>query len=336
MKMYSEQPPASTSKGSAPEIGIDPRQSDSTSGQPAPYNETSFRQIGVLEAWLRYPQLGWGKGQCLAILDDGCYLSDSRWQARLPWGPKVIATYNSINGTNDPTPVPPGYHGTTVGFPSSLNHDGVRGIAYNNHVAHVRCVKVVHLSGRDEAPTMAAALQWVLENHERLNITTVNLAPLDDQRHKAPTAIDKPLKELRANNIWVSAPCGNHNYTDGISWPASQPYCFAIGATKPEGHVAHLDRFSNTELLVAAEATSSSNAYAAACAMVLREAIALRGFAWQRLGATIPDAIMAIFQKTGVPVYDSASGNQFKALNLSAALDHVFNPHAEADFTTVE
>ena len=34
-----------------------------------------------------------------------------------------------IDGNDDPTPVPPGYHGTSVGFPSSLNYQGVRGVA---------------------------------------------------------------------------------------------------------------------------------------------------------------------------------------------------------------
>jgi hypothetical protein len=314
----------STSSESA--VGIDPRESGHATGEPAPYNEVSFHQIGVLEAWRRYPQLGWGKGQCLAILDDGCDLTDPRWQAPLPWGPKVIATYNSLTGTPDPTPVPPGYHGTSVGFPSSLNHGGVRGLAFNNHVAHVRCVTVVHLHGRDEAPTMAAALRWVLDNRERYRITAVNLSPLDDERHRepVPTAVDEPLRELRKQGVWVSGPCGNHHYTDGISWPACQPHCFAIGAAVPGRHAVHLDRFTNTDLLVAAQATSSSNAYAAASAMVLREALESSSFPWHTLGSTLPDAILALFQKTGVPVDDPATGHTFRELDLLAALDYVF------------
>jgi len=299
-----------------------------SSAQRAPYNQVSFTQIRVLDTWRKYAdELTWGKGQCLAILDDGCDLSDPPWQVRMPWGKKVIAAYNSIDGNDDPSPVPPGYHGTSVGYPSSIRHDGVCGVAYNNFVAQVRCVSEVHLDGQHEAPTMAPALQWVLDNHERYNITTVNLSPLDDERHREPVAtpIDEKLAALRERHIWVSAPCGNHHYTDGISWPACQPDCLAMGATIPGKHEVNLDRYTNTDLLVAAMATSSSNAYAAACAMILREAIEKTAYRWQDDGATIPEAILAIFNRTGVPIQDTATNYEFRELDLLAAVDDVFN-----------
>jgi len=293
----------------------------------APYNAESFSQIRVIDTWRKYAgELTWGKGQCLAILDDGCDLSDPPWQVEMAWGRKVIATHNSIDGNDDPTPVPPGYHGTSVGYPSSLQHGGVNGIAYNNFVAQVRCVTIVHLQGQHEAPKMAAALQWVLDNHDRYNITTVNLSPLDDERHRepVPTPIDEKLIALRERGIWVSAPCGNHHYTDGISWPACQPYCFGIGATVPGKHGVHLDRWLNTDLLVAAQATSSSNAYAVACAMILREAIEKLEYRWQDNGANLPEALLMIFKETGVPIEDKATNCEFRELDLLAAVDHVF------------
>ena len=294
--------------------------------QTAPYSDDDFRQIGVLDVWQKYAgRLTWGKGQCLAVLDDGCDLAAPQWQAVLPWGPKVIAAYNSIDGNDDPRPVPPGYHGTTVAYPSSLNYAGKRGVAYNNHVAHVRCVTVVHLT-EDESRTMAAGLQWVIDHCQALNITAVNLSPVDDQRHREPmpTVVDEKLGALRRLGVWVSAPCGNHNYTDGISWPACQPGCFAMGATMPGQHIAYLDRYVNTDLLAAAAATSSSNAYGAACSMILREAIAVSGYRWQDDGETAPDAMMAVFQKTGVVVPDPSTGLVFRELDLLAAVDWVF------------
>jgi len=306
--------------------GIDPR-----TGTPSPagvaYNAESFAQMRVTEVWERYAgRLSWGRGQCLALLDDGCDLTVPEWQGELPWGPKVIATYNSIDGNDDPTPVPPGYHGTSVGFPSSLNYQGVWGVAHDNSVAQVRCVSVVHLE-RDESVSMAAGLQWVVDHHEQHGITAVNLSPLDDQRHREPvaTAIDGKLQALRQLGIWVSAPCGNHGYADGISWPACQPDCFAIGGTVPGGQTAHLDRWANTDLLVAAQATSSSNAYAAASAQILREAIAESGYRWRQMGETLPSAMMAIFRETGRPVDDEETGLTFAELDLLAAVDCVFS-----------
>jgi len=92
----------------------------------------------------------------------------------------------------------------------------------------------------------------------------------------------------------------------------------------PGKHAAHLDRFSNTDLLAASTATSSSNAYAAACSMILREAVEKGGYRWENDGETLPDAMMAIFKKTGVPVHDPNTGLDFRELDLLAAVDHVF------------
>lgn len=87
---------------------------------------------------------------------------------------------------------------------------------------------------------------------------------------------------------------------------------------------AHLDRAANVDLLVAAEATSSSNAYAAAGAQILREAIEAASYRWQEDGETLADAMLAIFRKTGVPIPDPATGTEFRELDLLAAVDAVF------------
>ena len=257
-----------------------------------PYSEAggvSLRLIGATEAWVEYPELGWGRGQTIACLDDGCDLSAEEWRysKSSDGGAKVAATFNSIDGNDDCTPVPPGYHGTSVGFPSSLNHDGKHGLAFNDRVAQVRCCSIVHLGDAratatlaEEAVTMAAALEWVARNRERLNITAVNFSMLDNVQHRNAdyaTAINGPLAALREAGVWVSAPCGNNHHTGGISWPACATDCFGIGATDPGTGKVHLDRWPNAALLVPAEATSSSNALAAAASMVLREAVQLAG-----------------------------------------------------------
>ncbi|QDS99121.1 S8 family serine peptidase [Adhaeretor mobilis] len=290
-----------------------------------PVRPVEFKQIGLINLWEKYDgNLTWGKGQCLAILDDGCNLEAPEWKAKMPWGPKVVGGYDSIDLDSDPTPVPPGYHGTSVGFPSSMYFEGKRGVAYNNSVVHVRGVTVVHLR-KDETRSMAAGLQWIIDHYEKYNITAVNLSALDDEAHAKPnpTIVDEKLKRLRELNVWVSAPCGNNNHKKGVSWPACQPYCFAIGATKPGTDIAYLDRFQNTDILVPARATSSSNAIIAGGSMVLREAILKNGYEWSKDGDTLPDAMMSIFKRTGVDVHDSATKIDFKRLDLQAAVESV-------------
>lgn len=292
-----------------------------------PFNPKEFETTGVVAAWEKYGDvLTWGKGQTLAVLDDCCDIDVPEWKANLPWGaPKVIASWNTVENSDNPRPVGSAYHGTTVAFPSSLNYEGTHGVAFNNQIAPVRCASVVHLR-KDESATIAKALEWVLENREKLNITAVNLSVLDDQKHPEDVAssLDAPLKALREAGVWVSAPCGNNEYTTGISWPAASAYCFAIGATNPGNGIPYRDRFSNTDILSPAKATSTSNACLVGFSQVLREAIEKTGYDWKAKGATLPDAMLVILKETGRTIHDPGTGLDFQVANFLGALDHIF------------
>ncbi|MGV3661268.1 MAG: S8 family serine peptidase [Prosthecobacter sp.] len=284
-----------------------------------------FEHSGVLAAWKTYAGvLSFGKGQTLALLDDGCTLSKPEWQAVVDGMPKVRVSFDAVDGDSDPKHEGKGYHGTTIGIPSSVNHGGKRGVAYNNQLAIVRSLECCHCKIADST-SLARALQWVIDHHAEHHITTVNLAPVDDKEHgePVPTEIDAKLAQLRELGIWVSAPAGNHHFTKGISWPASQPGCFAIGAVIPGKDQAHLDRHAKLDLLVPAKATSSSNAIVCGSVMILREAIEKGGYDWKKDGPDIASAMMKIMQQTGVAVEDAPSGHTFRRLDLMAALRHV-------------
>ena len=205
-----------------------------------------------------------------------------------------------------------------------MNHAGKRGVAYNNQIAIVRSLECCHCKISDSA-SLARALQWVIDHHAGHHITTVNLAPVDDLEHAepVPTEIDAKLAKLRELGIWVSAPAGNHKFTKGISWPASQPNCFAIGAVIPGKDVVTLDRHAKVELLVPARATSSSNAIACGAAMILREAIEKSGYNWKADDPNMAQAMMTLFQKTGKRVDDPPGTQTYSRLDLQAALAHV-------------
>ena len=293
-------------------------------GQPA--QPTGFKHARITDAWATYSgKLTFGRGQTLALVDDGCRLSMPEWRAVIAGVPKVRVAYDAVDGDDDPKHEGRGYHGSTIGISSSVNYKGKLGVAFNNQVAVVRGLECCHCNVKDSKP-LAAALQWVLDNHRKHKITTVNLAPVDDKAHAAPvpTEIDAKLAALRQAGVWVSAPTGNHNYTNGISWPASQPNCFAIGAVRPGRDVVHLDRQRKVALLVPASATSSSNAIACGAAMILREAINKANYNWKTDGKNLPEAMMVIFQKTGRPVTDPATKLAFRRLDLQAALEHVY------------
>jgi hypothetical protein len=290
-----------------------------------PAQPAEFEHAGILVAWKAYADvLSFGKGQTLALLDDGCTMSKPEWQAKVDGVPKVRVTYDAVDGDADPKHEGKGYHGTTIGIPSSINHAGKRGVAFNNQIAVVRSLECCHCKIGDSV-SLAKALQWVIDHHAEHHITTVNLAPVDDLEHAepVPTEIDAKLAKLRELGIWVSAPAGNHNFTKGISWPACQPNCFAIGAVTPGKDQAHLDRHAKLDLLVPARATSSSNAIVCGSAMILREAIEKSGYNWKQDGPDMATAMMKIMQNTGVSVEDKSSGQTFRRLDLMSALKHV-------------
>jgi hypothetical protein len=285
-----------------------------------PAQPAEFEHAGITAAWKAYVDvLTFGKGQTLALLDDGCTMSRPEWQ-----GDKVRVTFDAVDGDHDPKHEGKGYHGSTIGIPSSVNHGGKRGVAYNNQIAVVRSLECCHCKVADSV-SLAKALQWVIEHHAEHRITTVNLAPVDDLEHAEPvsTEIDAKLKQLRELGIWVSAPAGNHHFTKGISWPASQPNCFAIGAVTPGKDSVILDRSAKIDLRVPARATSSSNAILCGSAMILREAIQKSGYDWKPHGPDLASAMMKIFQITGVEVKDEKSGLSFRRLDLMAALKRV-------------
>jgi len=305
--------------------------------EPVAVDPDSFKHARITDAWAAYSgKLSFGKGQTLALLDDGCRVSMPEWAQSDGAKPKILATYNSVDGNNDVTHVGRGYHGSTIGIASSLNYKGRRGVAFNNQLTVVRALECCHCNVKD-SKSLAAGLQWVIDHHLKYRITAVNLAPVDDLEHDAPvpTEIDAKLKRLRELGIWVSAPAGNHNFTKGISWPACQPHCFAIGAVRPGKDVVYLDRSAKIDLVVPARATSSSNAILCGSVLLLREAIDQRGYDWKKDGPTLPDAMMSIFQKTGVAVTDPATKLTFRRLDVKAALDHVFTSQKNQDTPVV-
>ncbi|MFN0077974.1 MAG: S8 family serine peptidase [Prosthecobacter sp.] len=290
-----------------------------------PVQPAEFEHAGIIQAWKTYADvLTFGRGQTLALLDDGCTMARPEWQSVIDGVPKVRVTFDAVDGDNDPKHEGKGYHGSTIGIPSSVNYAGKRGVAYNNQLAVVRSLECCHWKVADSV-SLARALQWVIDHHAEHLITTVNLAPVDDLEHAGPVAteIDAKLAELRKLGIWVSAPAGNHNFTKGISWPASQPNCFAIGAVTPGKDVVTLDRSAKIDLLVPAKATSSSNAILCGSVMLLREAIEKFGYDWRKDGADIATAMLKIMKTTGVEVADKPSGLTFRRLDLMAALKHV-------------
>jgi hypothetical protein len=58
--------------------------------------------------------------------------------------------------------------------------------------------------------------------------------------------------------------------------------------------------------------------------MILREAIEKKNYNWKTNGESLPEAMMAILQKTGKPVTDPVTELTFRRLDLLAALNYIY------------
>ena len=93
-----------------------------------PADPPSFQHARVTDAWEAYRgRLTFGKGQTLALLDDGCKLTMPEWSKSDGDVPKVLVAYDSVDGDDNPQHEGRGYHGSTIGIPSSLNYQGKLG-----------------------------------------------------------------------------------------------------------------------------------------------------------------------------------------------------------------
>ncbi|REJ86383.1 MAG: hypothetical protein DWQ34_27525, partial [Planctomycetota bacterium] len=115
-----------------------------------PVQGEAFGHAGIVQSWEKYEHLlTFGKGQTLALVDDGCNLSMPEWSEPGPDQPKVLVAYDAVSNDDDPSHEGRGYHGSTIGIPSSLNYDGKWGVAYNNQVAVIRALECCHCKTAD-------------------------------------------------------------------------------------------------------------------------------------------------------------------------------------------
>ncbi len=90
-------------------------------GEPA--QPVAFEHAGIIEAWNTFRhKLTFGKGQTLALVDDGCNLSMPEWSMSDGDQPKVLIAHDAVDGDDNPMHEGRGYHGSTIGMPSSVHY----------------------------------------------------------------------------------------------------------------------------------------------------------------------------------------------------------------------
>jgi len=125
-------------------------------------------------------------------------------------------------------------HGTSVsGIITSAGVSAGLGVAPD---ADIVALKVLDADGSGYFSDIAAALDWLLNNHARLGVRVVNLSLGDGAEYS--NALASPcsgsntanaIRDLVGEGVVVFASSGNEAYDDGISLPACVPEAISVG-----------------------------------------------------------------------------------------------------------
>lgn len=181
-------------------------------------------------------------------------------------------------------------------------------------------------------PTTYNALQWVIDNKDRLNIQAVSMS----QGHANYSKLGNycpvtPSTENRINllmnaGVPVFFPTGNGSDYSRINWPACIPSSIAVGATMPNNEIAFYSNFDpmltdffalgTTRAVTAGGQTINVAGTSASTAIAAAQWIAIKS-AKPHLTYT---EIYELISKTSIPTKNSKISNG-KLINLAGALN---------------
>jgi len=172
-----------------------------------------------------------GSGLTAAVLDTGLNTQHVDFKGRIV----AQRNYTADNGGDENDATDGDGHGTNVGGIIVANGDH-KGIAPG---ANILPIKVLGNNGSGSFAAVKDALQWVLDNQEKYNISVVcmslgagNNATSDENLEN--DGIRKLIQKLRRKRVPVCIAAGNdyftHNSSQGMAYPGIIRECVSVGA----------------------------------------------------------------------------------------------------------
>jgi serine protease AprX len=184
-----------------------------------------------------------GKGVTICFIDSGFYMHPDLTQHRnrikyiadLTQDTKGITEQSQPGEQNDQS-----WHGTMTSIVCAgdgyMSNGLYKGIASD---AELVLLKVQDQHGKITTKYIVAALQWVLEHHEKYGIRIVNMSLGDDTAISySESAIDKLAEQLIACGITVVAAVGNDE-NGAIKPPANALNVIAVGGINDDNKLDH-------------------------------------------------------------------------------------------------
>lgn len=288
-----------------------------------------------------------GSGQTVAIIDSGIAYN------HLALGNGLGANYRVVGGwdftENDANPYddgPEGSHGTHVAGIVGADRAGTvdDGVAPGVDLVGLR---VFNDAGDGYFSWVESALRWVHQNRNAYEnpITAVNLSiGTTWNSNTVPdwSTIEDEFAQLKADGIFVSVSAGNSflNYNaPGLSYPAASPNVVPVMSLDDNGSLSYFSQ-RHTRAIAAPgrwivstvpdyignnngvgddyasfSGTSMAAPYVAGASVLIREAMQFVGYA-----NINQDTIYNHMMSTADTFLDSATGQNYKRLNMASAL----------------
>jgi subtilisin family serine protease len=286
-----------------------------------------------------------GRGQTVAVIDTGIAFDHVALGGH--WGGRVVGGWDYAEADANPYDDPAGSHGTHVAGiigNSDLTNPGVAtGVDF---VA----LRVFADNGAGYFHWVENALDWVYDNRFtfRNPITTVNLSlggSFNGSTAPGWAMLEDEFQALKNVGIFVAVAAGNSFAaygTPGLSYPGASPFVVPVSAVDSAGNLAsfsqRLDRviaapgvsirstipdyYGNQNGIgddwASYSGTSMASPYVAGAAVLIREAMSFAG----RTIIT-QDDIYQVMTATADWVYDPATAQSYRRLNVQRALDYV-------------
>jgi hypothetical protein len=286
-----------------------------------------------------------GRGQTVAVIDTG--IAFNHLALGGGWGGRVVGGWDYAENDFNPFDDPAGSHGTHVAGIIGNSDAANPGVATGVDFVALR---VFADNGSGYFSWVENALRWVYQNRFafRNPITTVNIslgAVYNGTSAPVWAQLEDEFDQLKTVGIFVAVAAGN-DFTSwgapGLSYPAASPHVVAVSAVDGGGNLASFsqrlgrviaapgvsirstipDYYGNQNNIgddwASYSGTSMASPYVAGAAVLIREAMAFAG----RTNIT-QDQIYQVMTHTADWVYDSATAQSYRRLNMQRALDYV-------------
>src|SRR5262245_24136416 len=299
------------------------------------------------DALTKFPNIT-GKGVTVAVIDTGVDYNVPALGGGFGTGKKVIAGYDFFD--NDSNPMDESGHGTSVAGVIAANKYTVNGVTYHGVApdAKIVALRVGDDNGIPDS-NIEKALQWVITNRTKYNISVVNLSLGFGNyvQSDSSSIYADEFKTLHDVGVFVTAASGNSNdqnsgpiSQDGVAYPSADPNVFAVGAVDSSDVISSwTQRGEELDLLapgvdivmpkkgggtVTEDGTSFASPYVAGTAALLKQADST-------LGAGDIGSILMSSGKSnrdGDKETGNTTGLLFSRLDIDAALSMVSQRHA--------